>query len=68
MKTKISINIITIFLFLFSTIAYTDGRIAVRGYNGAVASSSYTASQVGVEVLKKGGNAIDAAIATVTNV
>ena len=64
MKTKISINIITIFLFLFSTIAYSDGRIAVRGYNGAIASSSYTASQVGVEVLKKGGNAVDAAIAT----
>lgn len=35
----------------------------VRGRHGMVASNSEIASRVGVEVMKKGGNAIDAAIA-----
>lgn len=33
------------------------------GYNGMVVSASEAASQVGIDVLKKGGNAIDAAVA-----
>jgi gamma-glutamyltranspeptidase / glutathione hydrolase len=33
------------------------------GYNGAVSSSNEYATQVGIDILKKGGNAIDAAIA-----
>jgi gamma-glutamyltranspeptidase/glutathione hydrolase len=36
----------------------------VRGHNGVVSTASAIASEVGVEILKKGGNAADAAIAT----
>lgn len=36
----------------------------VRGTGGIVSSSSAIASEVGVEIMKSGGNAVDAAIAT----
>jgi gamma-glutamyltranspeptidase/glutathione hydrolase len=36
----------------------------VRGERGAVASRSMIASQVGVDIMRAGGNAIDAAVAT----
>ncbi|NNF00034.1 MAG: gamma-glutamyltransferase, partial [Pyrinomonadaceae bacterium] len=38
-------------------------REPVRGRNGMVASQHRLASEIGVEVMKKGGNAVDAAIA-----
>jgi len=40
------------------------GRTPLRVQNGIVSSASRLASEVGVETLKQGGNAVDAAIAT----
>ncbi|MFN0278223.1 MAG: gamma-glutamyltransferase [Pyrinomonadaceae bacterium] len=54
-------------LFLFGLPIYPKAfsarREAVRGQNAMVASQHELASKVGVEIIKKGGNAVDAAIA-----
>ncbi|WP_428269766.1 gamma-glutamyltransferase [Haliangium sp.] len=40
-----------------------DGADTAVGVNGAVSSAEAHASEIGVEIMKKGGNAVDAAIA-----
>ena len=43
---------------------YPSRRSVVYGKNGMVCTSQTLAAQAGLDILKKGGNAIDAAIAT----
>lgn len=62
-----SFKSILLFLFLgfsISAVFSQTGRQPVRAENGMVVSSHYLASQVGTDILKQGGNAIDATVAT----
>ena len=43
--------------------AFAQPSPTVMGRHGMVVSTQYLASQIGAEILKKGGNAVDAAIA-----
>jgi gamma-glutamyltranspeptidase/glutathione hydrolase len=49
---------------LFSSLTLDAGSVAVRAKRGIVISASAIASDVGFQVIKEGGNAIDAAVAT----
>lgn len=53
-----------LFLFTYQTGFAQGGRIPVPAENGMVVSSHHLASDVGRDILQKGGNAIDASIAT----
>ncbi len=53
-----------IFLFLFPILVFPQAGQEIVARNGMVVSESEIASEVGVEILKEGGNAIDAAVAT----
>jgi len=58
------VNIFRVICVIALVVSQSRGFAQVYGQNGMVVSSNAVASKVGVDILKKGGNAIDASIAT----
>src|ERR1043166_3422453 len=56
--------VVTLLLFSAATAAYPAMHDPAAARHGMVAATSGIAAQVGVDVMRKGGNAIDAAVAT----
>ena len=54
----------SVLLFLLLALLINPSYAQTYGKNGMVVSDHHLSSEVGVEILKKGGNAIDAAVAT----
>lgn len=67
---KKNLNYLLLILSMFSLIAcelgsdYTKSNQNLKNKNGAVSSTSSLASAAGIDIMKKGGNAFDAIVAT----
>lgn len=57
-------KLVNFFLILGVLLTSTEGFAQIYGQKGMVVSDNQVASQVGIDILKTGGNAIDASIAT----
>ncbi len=55
--------LISNFVLIEHSLGFFASRKPVKAFNGMVVSSDSIATAVGVEILKKGGNAVDAAVA-----
>ncbi|BCG83153.1 gamma-glutamyltransferase [Mesorhizobium sp. 113-3-3] len=62
-RTLIAASLSVTFVLAPLTSVFAASPAPAKGEHGMVVTAQYLASEVGVEVLKKGGNAVDAAVA-----
>ncbi|TPN37175.1 gamma-glutamyltransferase [Mesorhizobium sp. B2-3-3] len=62
-RTLIAASLSISFVFTPFTTVFAASPVPVKGENGMVVTAQHLATEAGIDVLKKGGNAVDAAVA-----